>query len=504
MKRIGIIGAGISGSAISRTLSKYENIEIHLIEKEADVGWGASKANTGIIHPGHEDDPEKHPLRAKFCVRGNRLWHQWAEELDIPVNWPGELMVATDENDYSTLRKYLELGKKNGVPGLRIVDEEQLKSLESNVGPESIGALWAPTAGLIEPWEAIIALVENAVDNGVKTHLSTEVEGIKTADGEIKGVETNRGPIDLDILINAAGLYADEISKMAGIDDFDIHPRKGQYYLFDDEAEPKVDRIVHPTPTPKTKGVYATQTVEGNLMLGPTAEDLPKEEKDERSTSEEGLDFVWEWSEKLLDGLPPKKRVVKTFSGLRPEPPKGKYRIEAYQDPWGFVNVAGIRSPGFASAPAIAQHVKNELLEKRLDLELKEKDNWNPQRKGLTRFSECSVEEQRNLIDENSNYGKVVCMCKEVTEAEIREAVLRMEKIGVEEKTLDGLKFRTLAMFGFCQGSFCRLRLARILSDETGVPVWGVTMSGEGSEYGLGDVKVLQKPDTEEGGTCEF
>ncbi len=504
MKKVGIVGAGISGSAIARTLSKYDNLEIHLIEKEPDVGWGASKANTGIIHPGHEDDPEKHPLRAKFCVEGNRLWHRWAEELDIPVSWPGELMIATDEDDYSVLRKYLELGKENGVPELRIIDEDQLRSLEPNASPDAIGALWGPTAGLIEPWEAIIALVENAVDNGVKTHLSTEVEDVRIRNGEIESVQTDRGSINLDILINAAGLYADEISKMAGADDFDIYPRKGQYYLFDDEAEPKVDRIVHPTPTPKTKGVYATQTVEGNLMLGPTAQDLSMDEKDERSTSEEGLEFVWNWSEKLLKDLPSKERVAKTFSGLRPEPPGGKYRIDAYSDPWGFVNVAGIRSPGFASAPAVAKYVKGELLEKKLDLRLKEKDDWNPYRDGIERFSECSTERQRELIDKDDDYGKVVCMCKEVTEAEIREAISRMDKIGIEEKTLDGLKFRTLAMFGFCQGSFCRLRLARILSEEIGEPVWNVTMRGEGSEYGIGDVKVLQNSDSCGGENFEF
>lgn len=504
MKKIGIVGAGISGSAIARTLSKYENLEIHLIEKEPDVGWGASKANTGIIHPGHEDDPKKHPLRAKFCVKGNRLWHRWAKELDIPVDWPGELMVARKEYDYPILREYLELGKENGVSGLQIINEDQLKSLESNVSPEAIGALWAPTAGIIEPWEAIIALVENAVGNDVKTHLSTEVEEVKIRGDEIDGVDTNQGEIDLDILINAGGLFADEISEMAGVDNFEIYPRKGEYYLFDEEAEPKVDRIVHPTPTPKTKGVYATQTVEGNLMLGPTAEDLSRDEKDERSTSEDGLDFVWESSEKLLESLPPKKRVVKTFSGLRPEPPEGKYKIEAYLDPWGFVNVAGIRSPGLASAPAIANYVVEELLEDKLGLRLKEKDNWISYRKGLERFSECSTEEQRNLIESDSNYGKVVCMCKEVTEAEIREAVSRMDKIRVKEKTLDGVKFRTLAMFGFCQGSFCRLRLARILSDEIGKPVWDITMSGEGSEYGIGDVKSLQGPDSEGGENCEF
>ncbi len=492
MEKIGIVGAGISGSAIARTLSKYENLEIHLIEKEPDVGWGASKANTGIIHPGHEDDPEKHPLRAELCVKGNQIWHKWVKDLDIPVRWPGELMVAEEEDDFDVLRKYLRMGKRNGVPGLRIIDEEQVKTLEPNITQNAIGALWAPTAGLIEPWEAVIGLVENAVENGVKPHMSTEVRDIKTKNGEIKGIDTNKDFIELDVLINAAGLFADEISKMAGVTNFDIYPRKGEYYLFDEDATPKVDKIVHPTPTAKTKGVYANKTVEGNLMLGPTAEDLSKDSKDDRSTSESGLDFVWEWSEDLLEELPPKNQVAKTFSGLRPEPPEGKWRIEAYDDPWGFVNVAGIRSPGFASAPAIANYVRDELIEGELGLSLEEKNDWNPYREGIERFSECSVDRQRSLIDENQGYGNIVCMCKEVTEYEILEAVERMEKIGIEEKTLDGIKFRTLAMFGFCQGSFCRLRLAKLLSRELDKPIWEITMKGEGSEYAIGDVKTLQ------------
>ena len=492
MEKIGIVGAGITGSAIARILSKYENFEIHLIEKEPDVGWGASKANTGIIHPGHEDDPEKYPLRSELCVRGNKIWHDWVKELDIPVRWPGELMVATKEEDFEVLREYLEIGKENGVPGLRIIDGERTKSLEPNVTSDVEGALWAPTAGLIEPWEAVIGLVENAVDNGVITHMGTEVKDVKIDNGAVEGVETSKGFIDLDILINAAGLFADEISKMAGIDDFEIYPRKGEYYLFDEDAKPKVDKIVHPTPTGKTKGVFANKTVEGNLMLGPTAENLDKDKKDDKSTSESGLDYVWEWSEKLLEKLPQKKGVAKTFSGLRPEPPEGKWKIETYDSPKGFVNVAGIRSPGLASAPAIANYVRDELLRKELGLEFKEKDDWNPNRESIRRFSECSLQEQRNLIDQNSNYGNVVCLCKEVTRAEISEAIERMDKIGVENKTLDSVKFRTLAMFGFCQGSFCRVRLARILSEETGKPIWEVSLNGSNSEYGIGDVKDLQ------------
>ncbi len=493
MEKIAIVGAGITGSAIARVLSKYKDFEIHLIEKEPDVGWGASKANTGIIHPGHEDDPEEYPLRAELCVQGNQIWHNWVKELDIPVRWPGELMVATQEDDFDVLKKYLNIGKENGVPGLRIIDGDRTKSLEPNVTSDVEGALWAPTAGLIEPWEAVIGLVENAVDNGVSTHMGTEVKDVKVEDEEIEGIETSEGFMEVDTLINAAGLFADEISEMAGIDDFEVYPRKGEYYLFDEDATPKVDKVVHPTPTAKTKGVFANKTVEGNLMLGPTAENLPKDKKDDKSTTESGLDYVWEWSEKLLEDLPPKKGVAKTFSGLRPEPPEGKWKIEAYDSPRGFVNVAGIRSPGLASAPAIANYVKNELLQKKVGLEFVEKDNWNPNRKSIKRFSECSLQEQRNLIDKDSNYGNVVCLCKEVTKAEINEAIKRMDKIGIENKTLDGVKFRTLAMFGFCQGSFCRVRLARILSEKTDKPIWDIPLNGPNSEYGLGDVKDLQE-----------
>lgn len=492
MTKVSIVGAGISGGSIARLLSKYENLEIHLIEKEPDVGWGATKANTGMIHAGHEEDPEKHPLRAKLCVRGNRLWHQWSEELDIPIKWSGELMIATEEEDYKLLKKYMEMGKKNGVPGLKIVDKEELRTLEPNVTSEAVNALWAPTTGLTEPWEAIIGLVENAVENGVKMHLDSEVRNIKIKEGEIQGLETTGGFIESDVVINAAGLYADEISKMAGVKDFTIHPRKGEYYLFDEDAVPKVTRILHPPPTPKTKGVVVNRTVEGNLMLGPTAEDLPVDAKEDRSTSEDGLNFVWNWSKRLVEELPSRNKIVKTFSGLRPEPPDGKYQIESYVDPWGFVNVAGIRSPGLASAPAIAHYVKDEIIEKNLGIELSEKENWKPYRNGIKRFSDLSLEKKREAIKNNSKYGKIVCTCKEVTEAEVLDAINRMRQIGVKEITFDGVKFRTLAMFGFCQGSFCRLKLAKILSRELGVPIWRVTTKGEESEYGIGDVKVLR------------
>ncbi len=495
MYKIAVIGAGITGSAIARELSKYENLEVLLIEKNVDVGWGATKANTGIIHPGHEDDPESHPLRAEVCVRGNRLWHDWAEELNIPVKWPGELMIAKDEKELDKLKKYRDIGKKNGVPELRIIASEDLRELEPKVNEEAKFALCAPTAGVIAPWEAVIALVENAVDNGVKTHLNTKVEDISVEDGRISSLVTEDGEIEVDVIINATGLFADEVSEMAGKDNFEITPRKGQYYLFDEDVEEKPDKLIHPTPTEKTKGVYAVQTVEGNLMLGPTAEDLDRKSKADRSTSEEGLEFIWKHSKELLGELPSKNRISKTFAGLRPEPPEGRYRIKSYDDIFGFVNSAGIRSPGLTAAPAIAHKVKDILIED-LNIDLIEKEDWKAEREGITRLSDQSDRKKRNMIKENSDYGRVVCMCKEVTKAEVLEAVDRIRKIG-GKVTLDSVKFRTLALFGFCQGSYCRSKMTEILSEELNVPMWEIEVRGEGTPYGIGDVKTLQS--SEEG-----
>jgi len=487
MSSVVVVGGGIVGCSIARNLSKYE-IETHLVEREADVGWGVTKANTSIIHPGHEEE-SRYPLRAKFCVAGNRIWRRWADEMDIPSVWSGELMVALDDEGVGKLEHYLRLGEKNGVEGLKIIDGEEMGKIEPNISPDAIAALWAPTAGLISPWEACIALAENAAENGVKIHLNTEVIDIDMRGGEVSGVETSRGIIKADVVINAAGLFADSVSGMAGIP-LSIKPRKGQYYLFG-EDEAGVERIVHMTPTEITKGVYAVKTVEGNLMLGPTAEDMNSDEKEERSTTREGLDYIWENAGKFLASLPHKSKVLKIFAGLRPEPTDGKYVIEAYDDPGGFVNVAGIRSPGLTAAPAIAEYVA-EILKNKIGLPMVEKEKWNPVRKGIDRFSRLPDAERQRLICANPEYGNVVCMCKEVTEGEVAEAIRRIRKLGTEV-TMDSIKFRTLAMFGECQGSFCRPRIAGIIAREMGVPLWKVSLKGEGTEYGVGDVKVLQR-----------
>ncbi|GAB6103192.1 NAD(P)/FAD-dependent oxidoreductase [Thermococcus atlanticus] len=495
--KVVIVGAGVVGASIARVLSQYNELEIHLLEKNADAGMGVSKANTAIIHPGHEDDPDKYPLRAKLCVRGNRLWYQWTRELGIPAKWPGELMVAVEEEDMKVAEHYLELARRNGVPGVRLVDHDELLKLEPNVNPNAAGALWAPTAGLMSSPMAAPAIVENAVENGVRFHPETEVRGIKIENGEVKGVETNRGFFEADLVINAAGLYADRISAMAGIDYFTIHPRKGEYFVFDDDAEPKVTRIVHQTPTPITKGVYVITEMNNGLMIGPTAQDLPEEAKEDTSTTKEGLEFVWEWAQKLVKELPPRNRVIRTFAGLRPEPPDGRWIIEAYDDPWGFINAAGIRSPGLTSAPAIAQYIAEELIQGKLDIKLTRKSKWNPYRRAFW-FKALPREKQAELIRENPAYGRVICMCRTITEGDIVNIIHRMKRMGIKTISLDGIKMRSGVMSGTCQGSYCRIRIANIISRETGIPLWKVTLKGEGTEYGIGDVKVLLREEVKE------
>lgn len=497
-KNVVVIGAGVVGSSVARVLSQFNELNVYLLEKYPDAGMGVSKANTAIIHPGHEDDPKKYPLRAKLCVRGNRLWHQWVRELGIPAKFPGELMIAVEEEDIKVAEHYLELAQKNGVPGVRLVDNDELRKLEPNANPNAAGALWAPTAGVMASPMAAPALVENAVVNGVKFLPETEVRGIKIENGEVKGVRTNNGFIEADMIINAAGLYADEISKMAGVEysergtSIKIHPRKGEYYVFDDDAEPKVTRILHQTPTPITKGVYVITEMNDGLMIGPTAQDLPEKAKEDTSTTKDGLDFVWEWAQKLVRKLPPKNKVIRTFAGLRPEPPDGRWIVEAYDDPWGFINAAGIRSPGLTSAPAIAYYIVEELIQKKLDIKLTKKPHWNPYRKVFW-FKHLPREKQNELIKKDPSYGNVVCMCREITEGEIVETIHRMKNMGIKTITLDGIKMRTGSQAGTCQGSYCRIRIARIIARETNIPLWEVSFKGKGTEYGIGDVKALLK-----------
>ena len=480
--RIVVIGAGVVGSAIARELSKYENLNITLIEKNPDVGWGVSKANSGIIHAGFDDDPDKYPTRARLCVLGNSLWHKWVDELEIPTKWTGAMVVALNDEHMKVIDTLYKRGQRNKVPQLKILDKDTVHKMEPNISDNAIGALFAPTEGVFLPYEATIALVENAVSNGVKLLTNTRVTDIKY-NGEIKSVITNHGEIETDFVINATGLYGDEISKLVGIDYFTIHPRKGEYYLFDKSYGPSSNHILFPTPSPVSKGILVNFTVEGHTYIGPNAQDI--EDKEDTSTTRHGLNFVYEKAKLLVKKLPPRRACIRNFAGLRPEPSTGDFIIESYETPFGFINAVGTRSPGLTSAPAIAQEVVNIL--KNLDVKLIPKKNFNPYRKRIVSFANLSLEEKDKLIRENPMYANVVCRCEQVTEAEIVEAIKR------GATTLDGIKFRTRAMMGRCQGGFCLPRILKIMSRELGKPITEITKKEEKSYVVCCETKDLRR-----------
>ena len=323
-------------------------------------------------------------------------------------------------------------------------------------------------------------------------HLGVTVTGIYVKKDEIKGVNTTEGLISSDVVINAAGLYADEISRMAGINSFTITPRRGEYWLFDNTVEKTPRRVLFPTPSKVSKGVVVTTEVSGHLMIGPNAQNLSPEEKDNTANTINGLNEVWHKASEIWPHLPSKIKAIRTFAGLRPEPSGGDFiiRNEVVN---GFINVAGIRSPGLTSAPAIAEEVLDIL--SRIGIELKEKDHWNPKRKEITHFFMLSPERINNLIMKNEAYGKIVCRCNNVSEGDVLEAINRMKFIGVKIPAVDSVKFRTKVTTGTCQGSFCRPRIVKLLAEQYQIPMWKVTQNGKGSEIGIGDVKILLRGD---------
>lgn len=475
-----VVGAGIVGSTIARELSRYD-LRIVVVEKNCDVAFGQpTKANTGIIHAGYDDKPGT--VKAKLCSRGNALWRKIASEVGVPLKEIGSFVVTLKEEDMSVLRELKERGEKNKVPNLEIIDDrKELLKMEPNLNRNAIAALYAPTAAITSPYELTIAMTENAMENGVKILLDTEVKGIIVKNGEIKAVQTSKGRIDASYVVNAAGLYADEISAMAGIDYFSISPVKGEYWVFDKELNGLVQHVLFPVPTLISKGIVVTPTVDGNILIGPNAN--PTRDKNDSATTASGLDEVFSGAISLIPKLAEKKRmVIANFCGLRPETDTNDFIIEAYDEVRGFINAAGIKSPGLTAAPAIAETVTDLL--RTSGLELREKDCFNPFRKPIDRaVRKLDIEKANKLIARDRRYGHVICRCEHVTEGEVVEAIRR------GATTLDGIKFRTRAGMGRCQGGFCGPMIVRILARELKVPLTEVTKKGAGSNLLVGENK---------------
>lgn len=483
--RVIIIGAGITGTAIARELSKYSNLDIKILDKEWDVSQGTTKANSGIIHAGYDDDPRLYPVRADLCCKGNRLWHDLADDLEIPVKWIGSMLVALKSEEVDVLEELYERGIKNGVTGLRVLDKDDARKKEPNI-PEIEGALYAPTEGVISPYEAAIALAENAKDNGVDICLDEEVTEIEIGK---KGFEiiTKRNKYIADWVINAAGLYGDKISHLAGLyrsnvgTDLDIHPRKGEYWIFEQELGSPVNSIIFPIPTPTSKGVLIFPSADGNLIIGPNSQDLPLDKREDKSTTTVGIEEVYNKAKEIVPAIPKKNRCIKNYAGLRAELPNADFVIESYRQITGFINVIGIRSPGLASAPAIAKKV-TELMRGQ-GLEAIKKTNFNPKRRKIPRINELAIEDKERLIKKDWRYSHLICWCEGVTEGEIVDAIKR------GARTIEGVSFRTRASMGRCQGGSCLPRIASILSRELNIPEEEITFKAKEDRLFIGRLK---------------
>lgn len=464
-----IIGGGAVGCLIARALSRYK-LETIIIEKEADLCCGASKANSAIVHAGY--DPHPGSLKARLNVSGNALFEQVCRELSVPFKRTGSLAVAFDEEEVKALRQLKERGERNGVPGLRIVGREELKELEPNLNPRAQAALYAPTAGTVDPFLLTIAAAENAVLNGAKVWLETEALDFLLSSGMVRGVVTTQGTIEASFVINAAGLGADLLAKRAGLDP-SLFPRRGEYYLLDKETFPPLNHVLFPVPTPVSKGITVVPTVHGNLLLGPNAQCIP--DREDKSTTEEGLAEVYEAAKRLVPEVS-LRGAIANFAGLRAASHVGDFVIEASRQPFGLINLLGIDSPGLSAAPAIAEYVVELLVE--MGAPLEEKEDYRPHRPAIPCFRELSLTERESLIARDPRFGRIVCRCEMVTEGEVVAAI----HSPIPARTLDALKRRVRVGAGRCQGAFDTPRLVAILSRELGLPPTAITKDGPGSE----------------------
>ncbi len=464
-----IIGAGIMGTFIARELSRYK-LRIAVLEKSNDVANATTKANSAIVHSGY--DAKVGSLKAKFNVLGNPMFDKVCEELDVPLRRIDSLVLAFNEDEMTTIGELYERGISNGLKKITLIDKEQVASLEPNLNKTVLGALRTTDCGIVGPFELAVALAENAMDNGAELFLNNEVKSIdKVSEGYI--VHTNEGSYKAKYLVNCAGVHADEINNMVAKESFRIKPRRGQYFVLDKSAGNLVNSVVFQCPTSMGKGVLVLPTVHGNLLVGPDSQDI--DVKDNFDTTLDDLENVKLVARKTIINIPFDK-VITSFVGLRATPDTGDFVIGEAGDAKGFINVAGIESPGLSASPAIALHVV-ELL-KSISGGFEEKKDFNPIRRKLTRFYELSEQEKTEAIKRDPRYGRVICRCENITEGEIVDVIHR--KAGA--RTVDGVKRRTRPGMGRCQGGFCGPRVIEILSRELGINMLDVVKDGVSSK----------------------
>lgn len=470
-----IIGAGVSGSASARELSRYK-VNACVIEKTEDVCSGTSKANSGIVHAGF-DAPEG-SLMAKLNVEGNLMMEELSKELDFPFKKNGSLVICLSEEDMPKLKELYDRGIRNGVKELKILNKEEVLELEPNITDDVYAALYAPTGGIVCPFGLNIALAENANTNGIEFRFNTEAQDIEKIDGGFI-IKTNQGDIKTKYIVNAAGVYADKFHNMVSQNKINITARKGEYCLLDKTAGNHVSRTIFALPGKMGKGVLVSPTAHGNLIVGPTSTDI--DDKEGVNTTREGLDTVIGKSSMNVKNIP-MRQVITSFSGLRAHEDNHEFIIKEIEDAKGFIDCAGIESPGLTSSPAIGKMVADILKEK---LNLEENPNFVGTRKGILDPNTLSLEERNQLIKEQPAYGNIICRCEMITEGEIIDAIRR--PLGA--KSLDGVKRRTRAGMGRCQAGFCSPKTMEILERELSISMFDITKAGGESNMVLGLVK---------------
>ena len=470
-----VIGGGVIGGLILRELSRYR-LNACLVEKEEDVCMGQSRANSGIVHAGY--DAAEGSLKAKFNVLGNKMMEKITQELGVKYVNNGSLVVAFSDDEMETLAQLKRRGENNGVERLEIIGKEELKRLEPNISDNAVGALYAPTGGIVCPYELTIAAIGNAMDNGASLVCGFEVEKIEKTSNGLLLKSTNGEELSAKVVINCAGINSGKIAKTVG-DEIEIGGRRGQYILLDRESGDFVNHTLFFTPTKKGKGILVSQTVDKNIILGPTAEEI---EDGNVETTAEGLSSVIEKANEMCKNVP-LYNTITSFAGTRAYSNKHDFILEESKETDGVIHCAGIESPGLTSAPAIAEYVVGELVAKKL--ELIKKSDFNPVRKPDYFFKNLSNEEKNEIIKADKSYGRIVCRCEQITEGEIIRAI----RENPPARNIDAVKRRTRAGMGRCQGGFCQPYVAELIAKELNIPLEEVTKSGKGSHLLRGKTK---------------
>lgn len=468
-----IVGSGVIGAACAYTLSKYR-LKVALLDKCNDVANGTTKANSAIIHAGY--DPHPGTRMARLNVEGNAMMESLCRKLDVPYKRVGSHVLAFNESEVETLKDLFARGEANGVPGQKILTGDEVREMEPNLADTVVASLWAPSAGIISPWELALAMAETAVSNGVELYLEHPVTAIEK-NSDVFEVTTPKGVFRSCYVLNAAGVHSQEIAEMVGPAPFKIQPNKGEYYLLDKSEGSRVSAVIFQCPNENGKGVLVSPTVHGNLIVGPSAENVTG---DKTPNTADGLAFV---REKAVLSVPSVsfRDNIRNFTGIRANHAKDDFILEESVYAPGLYHLAGIKSPGLTAAPAIALEMLEWLKSK---VALVEKEHYVDTRKRI-RFNELTTEEKDRMIQEDPRYGRVICRCETVTEGEIVAAI----HSPIPPTTINGVKRRVGAGMGRCQGGFCGPRVQEILARELGVPLESILMDQPGTYILTGRTK---------------